>query len=59
MSRGLTLEISDATYDALQQQAALVGSDPERSCCGDLGTPIRANIWLTHRGRRASCRRTL
>ena len=28
MSHDLTLQVSDATYNALQQQAALVGSDP-------------------------------
>jgi hypothetical protein len=30
MSHAISLQISDATYNALRQQAALVGSDPER-----------------------------
>ena len=59
MSRGLTLVISDATYDALQQQAALVGSDPECVAAVTLEHQFGKKSGLRYRGRTASCRRTL
>jgi hypothetical protein len=46
MSRGLTLQISDATYNALQQQAALVGSDPARVAAVSLERQFGRNIDL-------------